>query len=57
MGGLGQSRISRDRIERLESIGFQWRLMPEKIKWEERFEVSVHHSIMSVYDVWWLLGG
>eukprot|EP00956_Cyclotella_meneghiniana_P045586 scaffold375581_cov96-Cyclotella_meneghiniana.AAC.1 len=36
--GLGQSRISRDRIQKLESIGFQWRLKPEKVSWEERFE-------------------
>eukprot|EP00804_Cyclotella_cryptica_P001451 CCRYP_003693-RB/>CCRYP_003693-RB protein AED:0.07 eAED:0.07 QI:443/1/1/1/1/1/5/555/509 len=36
--GLGQSRISRDRIDKLESIGFQWRLKPEKITWDQRFE-------------------
>ena len=35
---MGQSRISRDRIDKLESIGFQWRLKPEKVSWEKRFE-------------------
>jgi hypothetical protein len=39
--GLGQSRISRDRIDKLESIGFQWRLKPEKVSWEQRFEVRL----------------
>ena len=39
--GLGPSRLGRDRIEKLESIGFQWRLRPEIIPWETRFEVSV----------------
>eukprot|EP00984_Skeletonema_dohrnii_P009670 scaffold3705_cov107-Skeletonema_dohrnii-CCMP3373.AAC.1 len=36
--GLGPSRLGRDRIEKLESIGFQWRLRPEIIPWETRFE-------------------
>mmetsp|Transcript_14493 Transcript_14493/g.23723 ORF Transcript_14493/g.23723 Transcript_14493/m.23723 type:complete len:497 (-) Transcript_14493:67-1557(-) len=36
--GLGPSRLGRDRIEKLESIGFQWRLRPEIIPWEARFE-------------------
>lgn len=39
--GLGPSRLGRDRIEKLESIGFQWRLRPEIIPWETRFEVRV----------------
>lgn len=37
--GLGPSRLGRDRIEKLESINFQWRLRPEIIPWETRFQV------------------
>ena len=37
--GLGQSRLGRDRIDKLNSIGFQWRLRPEKIPWDDRFKV------------------
>jgi len=40
--GLGPSRLGRDRIEKLESIGFQWRLRPEIIPWETRFEVKIY---------------
>lgn len=47
--GLGQSRISRDRIDKLESIGFQWRLKPEKISWDQRFEVRPRNIVL------WLL--
>jgi hypothetical protein len=45
--GLGPSRLGRDRIEKLESIGFQWRLRPEIIPWETRFEVSIHVPYLS----------
>jgi len=44
--GLGQSRISRDRIDKLESIGFQWRLKPEKISWDQRFEVRARNIVL-----------
>jgi len=39
--GLGPSRLGRDRIERLEAIGFQWRLRPERIPWDDRFQSLV----------------
>ena len=45
--GLGPSRLGRDRIEKLESIGFQWRLRPEIIPWETRFEVRVFALYLS----------
>ena len=34
------SSLTRHRIEKLEMVGFQWRLRPDTIPWEERFEVS-----------------
>jgi hypothetical protein len=39
--GLGPSRLGKDRIEKLNEIGFQWRLRPERVPWEERFNVSL----------------
>ena len=39
--GLGPSRLGRDRIEKLNAIGFQWRLRPERVPWEDRFHVRV----------------
>jgi hypothetical protein len=35
--------MTKERIDKLESIGFQWRLNPEtpKMKWEDRFEVRL----------------
>lgn len=39
--GLGPSRLGKDRIEKLNEIGFQWRLRPERIPWEERFNALV----------------
>jgi len=35
---LGPSRLGRDRIEKLNEIGFQWRLRPERIPWDDRFK-------------------
>jgi len=37
--GRAKSQMTKERIDKLESIGFQWRLKPEKVTWEERFEV------------------
>ena len=37
--GLGPSRLGRDRIDKLNEIGFQWRLRPERIPWDDRFKV------------------
>lgn len=50
---LGPSQLGRDRIEKLNAIGFQWRLRPERVKWEDRFEVraydaSGHSSLIDV---------
>lgn len=39
--GLGQSRLGRDRIDKLNEIGFQWRLRPERIPWDDRFKALV----------------
>jgi hypothetical protein len=39
--GLGPSRLGRDRIEKLNAIGFQWRLRPERVPWDDRFHVRV----------------
>ena len=46
--GLGPSRLGRDRIEKLESINFQWRLRPEIIPWETRFQVCNYIMIHTV---------
>ena len=35
---MGPSRLGRDRIDKLNDIGFQWRLRPERVPWEDRFE-------------------
>lgn len=35
--GLGPSRLGRDRIDKLNEIGFQWRLRPERVPWDQRF--------------------
>jgi hypothetical protein len=45
--GLGPSRLGRDRIEKLNAIGFQWRLRPERVPWDDRFHVRVclHDSL------------
>ncbi|KAL7540742.1 hypothetical protein ACHAXR_010356 [Thalassiosira sp. AJA248-18] len=42
--GLGQSRLGRDRIDKLNEIGFQWRLRPERIPWDERFKAIVQYK-------------
>jgi hypothetical protein len=41
--GRAKSQMTKERIDKLESIGFQWRLNPEtpKMKWEDRFEVRL----------------
>lgn len=33
--------MTKERIDKLDSIGFQWRLKAEKLTWDDRFEVSV----------------
>lgn len=42
--GLGPSRLGRDRIDKLNEIGFLWRLRPEKIPWETRFKALVEYK-------------
>ena len=39
--GLGPSRLGRDRIDKLNEIGFMWRLRPERVPWEDRFQALV----------------
>ena len=42
--GLGPSRLGRDRIDKLNEIGFQWRLRPERIPWDDRFKALVEYK-------------
>jgi hypothetical protein len=40
--GRSKSQMTKERIDKLEEIGFQWRLKPEKrVTWSDRFEVSL----------------
>ncbi len=39
--GRTNSQMTKERIDKLDSIGFQWRLKAEKLTWDDRFEVSV----------------
>lgn len=39
--GLGPSRLGRDRIDKLNEIGFMWRLRPERVPWEDRLQALV----------------
>eukprot|EP00804_Cyclotella_cryptica_P012218 CCRYP_018213-RA/>CCRYP_018213-RA protein AED:0.35 eAED:0.35 QI:114/1/1/1/1/1/4/805/343 len=36
--GRTNSQMTKERIDKLESIGFQWRLKAEKLTWNDRFE-------------------
>ncbi len=47
--GLGPSRLGRDRIEKLNAIGFQWRLRPERVPWEDRFHVRVRVRVSTYF--------
>lgn len=42
--GLGPSRLGRDRIDKLNEIKFQWRLRPERIPWEDRFQALAQYK-------------
>jgi hypothetical protein len=42
--GRAKSQMTKERIDKLESIGFQWRLKPDKITWDDRFEVSFFNT-------------
>ena len=39
--GRAKSQMTKERIDKLESIGFAWRLKPDKITWDDRYEVSI----------------
>ncbi|KAL7485424.1 hypothetical protein ACHAW6_011015 [Cyclotella cf. meneghiniana] len=36
--GRTNSQMTKERIDKLDSIGFQWRLKAEKLTWDDRFE-------------------
>mmetsp|Transcript_16600 Transcript_16600/g.28517 ORF Transcript_16600/g.28517 Transcript_16600/m.28517 type:complete len:437 (+) Transcript_16600:563-1873(+) len=42
--GLGQSKLDDSRIAKLNGIGFQWRLRPERPDWNARFEALVEYK-------------
>ena len=44
---LGPSRLSRDRIEKLNECGFQWRLRPDRVPWEDRYKALVHYKAVN----------
>ena len=46
--GRAKSQMTKERIDKLESIGFQWRLKPDKARmtWNDRFEVSFYYAIL-----------
>ena len=46
----GTSKLNRNRIDKLEEVGFQWKIRASHvINWEERFEVRANLTILLVF--------